>query len=378
MLIKKYFKTIQLIAVSLLIAQGSALCAANQDDFLFTVKDFSLMPKAKKMKRGKTGKTGARGATGPCGLTGATGACGPVHLIAPYNLFVDGATTQNPLTADGTIAKPYSTIQAAINTISSAMSDTSFEQGVSIIIASGVYDENLVINGDNKRISLIGLGTVILGNVNPGDITWTMTDANNNRMSGIRSSLSIGTLYSLDKADSTIFGQTIASGPSFYVNGTITVTNDSTTPGHGAVDLVVNACTKVLTFPSSNDFVFLHFTNSDIQGTITGNGNTVLLQAVGTHFNQLVQVGSYHTISECTFDAGMTSLTSSGFAYYGIFSDSTAPGFTNCIFYGTFTGTQQPGGSHMRLDVFTNGFMKTISRATLNDATKEIIGDLTP
>jgi len=219
---------------------------------------------------------------------------------------------------------------------------------------------------------------VILGDVNPGDITWTMTSANNNLLTGtMRSSLSIGTLYSLDNADSNIFSQVAASGPSFYVNGTITVANGSTTGGNGSVDLVVNANINDISSPVNSDFVFLHFNNADVKGAITGSGNTVLLEVVTSSFNGLITVGSYHTISESSIYGGMT-VTSTFFAPFSIFADGTARGFLNSAFFGTFTEVAGPGSSLMRMDAYTNGFIKTISLAAVNPLSKQIVDDLVP
>ena len=67
-----------------------------------------------------------------------------MRFLAPRNLFVDAATTQDPLTATGTLEHPFKTIQAAIDWIVShpATDASDWTLGYTVYIAGNVYAED--------------------------------------------------------------------------------------------------------------------------------------------------------------------------------------------------------------------------------------------
>ena len=125
---------------------------------------------------------GAAGATGPTGPTGATGATGPTGPAGPTpaqtNIYYV-AKNGNDGTADGSIAKPYLTIQAAINA-AQAGALPSVANPATIFIAPGNYTENitmtdgyttLVANTDNNRLfSTKILGTISIAAAGANDL----------------------------------------------------------------------------------------------------------------------------------------------------------------------------------------------------------------
>jgi hypothetical protein len=116
---------------------------------------------------GNTGATGPIGSTGPTGNTGATGPSGTNASILPFAklLYVDPAG--NNSTANGSVALPFATIQAAHNYANTNISSTEF---VVIHLNPNNYREDVTITrplthviGHSKGVSK---ATRITGNVN--------------------------------------------------------------------------------------------------------------------------------------------------------------------------------------------------------------------
>jgi hypothetical protein len=122
------------------------------------------------------GATGSPGANGAAGATGATGPAGPTP--ATNNVYYV-AKNGNDSTADGSIAKPYLTIQAAINA-AEAGALPSVANFATIFIGPGNYTENitmtdgytnLVANTDNNRLfSTKIFGTISIAAAGANDL----------------------------------------------------------------------------------------------------------------------------------------------------------------------------------------------------------------
>jgi len=110
----------------------------------------------------------------------------------------------------GDLAKPFQTIQAAIDAVPST---TDPPTSWTILIAPGQYDEDLAIDATNRHLSLLGLGPWHLGKFNEpgGTSAWSPTKARNINVSttlmstvnNVRSSLTIGALTAVDSGFST-------------------------------------------------------------------------------------------------------------------------------------------------------------------------------
>jgi pectin methylesterase-like acyl-CoA thioesterase len=75
-------------------------------------------------------------------------------------LFVDGSATSP--TADGSLDKPYQSIQAAVGAVQVPATVAESLQEWMILIAPGDYDEDVTISGP-VRLAFIGLGAFRLG-----------------------------------------------------------------------------------------------------------------------------------------------------------------------------------------------------------------------
>lgn len=333
---------------------------------------------------GVQGQMGMAGPPGPCGSQGPMGPIGPQGLRGPagpqgpegpalpltYTFFVDGSTTIESSQQTGSIGKPFSTIQSAINAVPSATDSFSMQQVYQIIITSGIYDESLTIDGSGKRIALIALGPVSLGLMNGSGWVPTSTDVRrsinwvlngNDFQSGINNALLIASI-------SPVGGGSINQGylNKFRISGDINVTNASSQ----RADLMVNAeiFGNLHTDIQGTTEVYLY--SSRIHGVFSGLPNTLLQEAEDTQFDERVSVNAYSNISGCHFEDGMTVTSASN---AGLRPD----GFQETSFSGTFTGPAQS----LRLDLYTNYWFDPNggnAASLAGGATKQLLYSLTP
>ena len=293
--------------------------------------------------------------------------------VAPLThvIFVDGGTQTEVSQQDGSISCPYSTIQSAIDSIPAATSANELRQVYYILIASGTYDEDLVIDGTRKKIALLGLGPVNLGIMNgpswtpggPGgtirNITW-FTSTLDNFGTGIRNALII---TSLDQ-----FGEGITTHESyiskFRVSGDINCSNISAS-GSAELQFSVEVFGDLNT-PTDIFQVYLY--KSRIRGVFSGGPSTNFQVAEFCRFQGLVTVGRYSHIISCNFNNGMTVSTASSPG------DVSPRGMMLSQFAGTFTG---PPSSFL-LDTVTNYWFVTLGGVLAGGATKVLLFDTTP
>jgi len=308
---------------------------------------------------GPIGVTGPAGMTGPVGATGAYGGPGPQGLQGPqgprglqgsagpqgpegpgivlpftFDIFVDGGTVIDPTTADGSISKPFKTIQSAIDSIIALPFGNEYDV-YTVLITGGQYDENLTILGNDKRIALVGLGHVSLGTQgSTRNINWTVSG----------SSTTVSPALSLKTINSTFRSGT----GKFFVTGGIATANSTTK----VLDLELSAevagnISFTTTSVASPVNLFLY--NAIISGAL--NPSTPTLQrgvwlqvAENSAFKGAITVENYGRIQSCAILQGMQIL-------------STAPagadpdGMLLTDFSGNFTG---PSGSYLRVDSYTN------------------------
>jgi hypothetical protein len=385
-----------LLAGSSLVATGlTAHPFELQDDYYVlskapTYKDYYfdksansafLLPKQKGTKikahkklklvfEGKKGETGSRGAQGPQGVQGVQGiqgiqgVPGPVNFLARNNFFVDLTTTQDQLTADGTIAKPFSTIQGAINYIQLHHTPTNvqdFETGTTLLIAAGWYQEQVTITGDSNRITLVPLGNVILGPASGSlpAIVYNVTSSNTNFGSQYRTSLAFGTT-SPDRGNASSINDLSPSVPSFHLRFGMTATSGSSIPS----DIVFNgvetgSVTATSTINALNLFFYSSLCDSVIlvSPTHTPPATVVIANASKTSFEGLVTIDSFYSAEDCVFRGGLTLIQNDTATSL---TNKDRIGFRNCQFYGgTIDVTAAPAlQKRLFVDAFTNAWIR--------------------
>jgi hypothetical protein len=269
-------------------------------------------PDGKRGDRGATGPTGPRGITGLIGFTGPTGATGPVNILPLNNtIFVDANTTST--IHDGSIAHPYASISAAVQTITPGTSIATKARSTTILIASGIYPENgeLIINSDNNQIYLVAMGSVYLARsvspLLPTNVTinfraTTIPDPN----------ISFGDTVSFSNMNNNFF----ASNPlqqfqlgQFVISGTLTINDTATTPDllnvvayKGAFGLPPTSATS-LSIQGTGRANILNFDNAVISRIEAPNS---VISARDTVFEGAINVLSYGTIYSSSILNGMT------------------------------------------------------------------------
>lgn len=336
------------------------------------ISTLALIEKGKKIgPRGPQGRSGSIGATGPtgaCGQTGATGAGlqgptgapgpagsqglqgpqGPRGLQGPagpegpgvvlpfaFDLFVDGSTVVDPTTADGSLSKPFKTIQSAIDFIVNKPFASELDL-YTVFITSGQYDENITILGNDRKIALVGLGSVTIGTQSSvRNITWNV----NSSSTAINPALLVKSLNSAFRN---------ATGK-FLVTGGVTISNATTkTLDFELCAEVTGAISFSTTSVSSPVNLFLY--NAILSGNLNPmQQRGVWLQvAENSVFKGTITVENYGRIQSSVISQGMQILSATDAA-------ADPDGMLLTDFSGNFTG---PSGSYLRVDSYTNYWLK--------------------
>ncbi len=346
-----------------LATQGLQLKASTFEE----ISTLSLIEKGKKPgPRGPQGRSGLVGSTGPCGLQGATGACGApgiqglqgpqgprglqgsagpegpgVILPFAFNVFVDGGTVVDPSTTDGSLSKPFKTIQAAIDSIVSKPATSEFDV-YTVLITGGQYDENLAILGNDKRIALVGLGHVTLGSqTSTRNITWNVNASN----TSVNPALALKTINSAFRS---------ATGK-FFITGGLTILNAT------AKTLDLELCAEVsgnVSFLTASiaSPVNLFLYNAILSGNLNSSAPTLqrgiwLQVAENSVFKGTITVENYGRVQSCVISQGMQILSALPAA-------ADPDGMLLTDFSGNFSG---PSGSYFRVDSYTNYWLKNNS-----------------
>lgn len=215
-------------------------------------------------------------------ITGPPGPGGSSRAY-PFLIWVDRSASPAPAPPGGagTYAEPFTTIQAAINTIPAPTSAAEEQRRWVILIAPGDYPENLTI-GPARSVALLGLGPWSLGlgdlpfhgSSVPFGIQWNLDQAA--EFSAQRPSLYLGTVMDPDGFSTHVDNATgcritgnlaIASTPTFttselhlrgvWINGQLVSTSAGATncDWHRCrVDGVVNGSTLLLNYADSCRF----------------------------------------------------------------------------------------------------------------------------
>jgi len=316
--------------------------------------------------RGPKGPRGTRGSTGETGATGPQGIPGPV-LPLTNTIFVDASTAST--TQDGSIGNPYSSIQAAINTILPPTNLIEKARGFTIMIASGFYPEDLTMTLNNTQIEFVALGPVYLAkSINPfigSNVTINFTaTALPDPAAPFGDSVSFNALASPSFSSNPFL---IAQLANFEITGQVTINDTSTIAG------IINSVSfrgtalQGIEGSGSTKMHLLEFNNAFIT---TLNDPLGIVNARDSSFGSFTAL-SYSIIYFSSMQNGMTiaqlpsTFTSSG---PGIYSSSLA---------GTFVGPAGAGLDQAFLfDPMSNYWFNKNGGAIIPPAAKQVIFDL--
>ena len=301
---------------------------------------------------------------GSSGLGGGGGSS-----VAPLTnvIFVDKNGTGTP---DGSIAKPYTTIQSAVDSVPTATTYAESKRVYSIVISPDTYDEALTIDITGKRIILTSWGAWNLGEFDGAtdwkpsgtlrDITITGDTAS---FSGIRCGLAITTYNQVGQRYSThqsyINGCRISGAVIVKVSGGASLELDIQAEvfGNGGVAFGVNGDNG-----SANPILQIYVYNGRWKGTFNGGLSSNFQHAENVRFGGLLTTPNYSLIKACHFDSG------GGMSVSGLSAGLFPQGIIDSYFAGgsTFTGTARINGN-TNFWMKANGVVPTIK--TIQDDT---------
>lgn len=276
-------------------------------------------------------------------------------------------------TPNGSISQPYPTIQAALD----AADDGVKNQQKTILIAPGFYDEDLTIRAVSNYVSLIGLGPWLLGDGlgnfpclsnTPRGITVVVDDDNDGSTSQNRSGFGISTLMNTAGETSSTF---TAISVGAIISGGVSVNLISNNRLHEMHLSGVKICGD-FDLGATAEFDIYAYRSYFDQVLTANRSNLVILDSV--QMDGLVTIKTWNRFSNCEIRAGMTAGSASDPQNDGSLPPS---GCFDCDLSGTFTSLNGAGADPFPLDAATNFIFKA-NGAALSNATKAIIGDLTP
>jgi hypothetical protein len=331
-------------------------------------------------EEGKRGSRGAKGATGPQGITGpagATGPGGPTGIVSPLTqtIFVDVNTTST--IQDGSIVNPYSSIQAAVNTIPPGTTEADKRRSFTIFVASGLYPENgnLIINSNNNQIDLVALGSVYLvQSLTPATVSTNITvnfTATTTPLSGVGDTVSFSSVN--NNFFSPLIGTPFQFGQ-FVLSGTLFI-NDTSVPATPINEVSYKGLAGLASAPGflgidgtgSTKQHVLSLNNMYVGGQI--NSPQAILNARDSLFADLVNVLSYGIINHSTIAQGMT-ISQLPLALTG-----PASGFYFSNLNGLFSGPVGAVGANAtyRIDGSTNYWLGQNGGGVVPPATSEVL-----
>ena len=310
---------------------------------------------------GPKGNTGAQGPTGPQGTKGDTGVTGPQGAQGPTGpTFVPQVTRSvyadvnrtDSYTADGSITKPFKTLQAALDFIGAATSVADFNDaakfGYQVMVAPGIYTETLTVPM-RPSITMELVGVKIVGNVTWNfDATW-LTGALTHpeltfRGSNLRSAYNtdghplsgaiVGNLIVTQTAGSSGSG---ARGPILMfiaagVTGNVTFNTSGSGTGYKSftqvIDCMIAGTLSAQVSPSVTNLLYCR--NADTSGT----------WAMGAISGQV----SLYVLDNVRFDGAVVPVSSNGGRWFNVtFSSGFAHDFTS--YSGAITADANSYGS---------------------------------
>lgn len=283
------------------------------------------------------------------------------NAVAAYtplsNIRYVDRTIGNDVTGNGSINKPYQTIQAALNSIGDSTSAADVKVPAAVFITAGSYDENLTIP-TGRIVSLYALGTVILGDgalanwgsTTPRSISCTFDNASVFG-SDIKPALN---LIGVPQSDAT--STFVAESGMFRVSGDINIAGNGlshTVNFHSAwIDGVINKTAIGLTNFQSYRSLFV--------GALNMGTATIIERAEDSQFNALITVDGYNAFINSEIRAGLTCATN---------FDTIPP---SGLFHTSFTGVFTAPANGVKLDPTSYYFFKT-NAATLGGAASIVL-----
>lgn len=304
-------------------------------------------------------------------------------------IWVDSGTLVDPDDQDGTMGAPYSSIQTAIVRAEELMNElppmtdpdvpigTRNRQRQVIIVAGGIYPEDLSTTRGNMFLVLLALGPVTLGDAAVGTPIAGLFE------STVPYSVTVFNSQAVEEADSP---------------GAITSEDDRRPQFIMGVFPDVGPMTSTQTaiasgWVISGDMIFtsadvttteVHLQNVKVVGTVDGTTDSGIsncyidnckfeaidwdnanFQVVNvTEFDGPTVLATYGRLTQCEIDGGFT--------ISGVSTALPPSGMFQCDISGTFTGP----ASSCRLDGTSNYFFKTNGATLAGGATKVILDDL--
>lgn len=270
--------------------------------------------------------------------------------------------------SDGSTARPYTTIQAALTAIGAPVDAADTKNVWTVFIAPGTYDESLTVYG-RRSLNLICQGTCILGDGASGNFASTtarsitiQNDYNTWFGEPIRRFVRIGTMVT-----GLLSGSTHAAyHGSFLISGGITLTPVNSPVG-SVNDALILVNAKVfgnIDYTTTSALPNFAFINSMVVGTVSAASTSVgfIYEITNSQIDGLITVNKINRCVNSELVAG---------ASVGAADSSTQPpsGFFGCKIAGTFTG---PANSY-RVD----GVTKYLSTATLAGGATEVLMEQT-
>ena len=281
------------------------------------------------------------------------------------------ATNGNDTTGTGTLAKPYVTIQKALDQITVSTPVTSAEaRRVHVIkVAPGTYDESPSVDIGGKHIIIHALGSVCLGTF--GGSSWAPTGtARNFSVTCSRASVdSIRWSFAIVSDDTSHIGTHQAYISNFRISGSLVLSN-STGGNSGECNLrgvslfgwdgVANGNSDSFTATGWAGNLNLYWTNVRCYGAVTGVGRMQLAEAC--RFEKLLTVATYSQLNNCEIQAGMTWTVAP--------SEVPPIGIKGCALAGTFTGASS---SNLLVDGVSQVSFQSTGATVANGAVLQLI-----
>lgn len=286
------------------------------------------------------------------------------------DIYVDGNRTDS-YTENGSIPRPYKTIQAALAIIPTATDSASMRRIWHIHIASGTYDESISIDIGRKKVLLLAYGAVSIGTF--GSSNWAPSGTTRNititcsltAIDSIRTSFGIVALGRIQA-----YGTHQAYSNNFRVSGSLIISN-STGGTSGELNLqgvtlfgwdgVASGNNDSITAGSWAGNLNLYADNCRFYGLVTGG--VVRLQGIrNCAFEKLATVATYSQIWFSEIKAGMT---------WTVAPTEVSPALIACSeLTGTFTGGS---GVNLLLDSVSDYFFKLHTCTLAGGAVKILI-----
>jgi hypothetical protein len=274
---------------------------------------------------------------------------------AKNTMWVDPSFTG---TSDGSVAAPYTTIQAALTAIGAPVNSADCKNQWTVLISPGCYDESLTVYG-RRSVSLLGLGPWVLGDGANGNFASTtprnitiQNDYSTWFSEPIRRKVLIGTICSPVMTGSTH----IQYHHGVLVSGNITVTNVNNPVG-SVNDCLILSGVRVngnIDYTSANVLPNFAFVNSYVLGTVSSSSTSTgfVYEITNSQVDGLITCAKINRVSFSELKGGVT---------IGSVDTATQPpcGFFCSQLTGTFTG---PANSY-RADGTTQALSSTLTLA---------------